>query len=146
MAAIPSGCETQRFLSAASPRAGNTEPGRRTNRDCLSVGNSVIAESHVRLRSPVFSLRWTDFRIVLQVAASDVWKRNDFTEYRDEARAVLQALLDKSADEGIDDMESMEVLKMQPLSSFGTPLEIVRMFGSKQDYLRALKDLEAEVG
>lgn len=39
----------------------------------------------------------------------------------------------------------MEVLKVQPLSSFGTPIEIVKLFGTKQDYLRALKDLEAEL-
>lgn len=77
--------------------------------------------------------------------AENVRKRDYFTKYGDEARAVLQALLDKYADEGIDDIESMEVLKVQPLSSFGTPLEIVKLFGTKQDYLRALKDLEAEL-
>ena len=75
--------------------------------------------------------------------AEYVRKRDYFAKYGDEARAVLQALLDKYADEGIDDIESMEVLKVQPLSGFGTPMEIVRMFGSKRDYLRALKDLEA---
>lgn len=77
--------------------------------------------------------------------AENVQKRNYFTKYGEEARAVLQALLQKYADEGIDDIESMEVLKVQPLSSFGTPLEIVKLFGNKQDYLRALKDLEAEL-
>jgi len=75
--------------------------------------------------------------------AENVKKRNYFTKYGDEARAVLQALLNKYADEGVDDIESMEVLKVQPLSSFGTPIEIVKLFGGKQDYLRALKDLEA---
>ena len=77
--------------------------------------------------------------------AESVRKRDYFTKYGDEARAVLQALLQKYADEGIDDIESMEVLKVQPLSSFGTPLEIVRLFGTKQDYMRALKDLESEL-
>ncbi|MEZ6133092.1 MAG: DEAD/DEAH box helicase family protein [Planctomycetaceae bacterium] len=77
--------------------------------------------------------------------AENVRKRNYFTKYGDEARAVLQALLSKYADEGIDDIESMEVLKVQPLSSFGTPIEIVKLFGTKQDYLRALKELEAEM-
>lgn len=80
-----------------------------------------------------------------QERAANVQKRDYFTKYGDEARAVLQALLQKYADEGIDDIESMEVLKVQPLSSFGTPLEIVRLFGTKQDYLRALKDLESEL-
>ena len=39
----------------------------------------------------------------------------------------------------------MEVLKVQPLSSFGTSIEIVKLFGTKQDYLRALKEQEAEM-
>ena len=77
--------------------------------------------------------------------AENVKKRDYFTKYGNDARDVLQALLDKYADEGIDDIESMELLKVQPLSSFGTPLEIVKLFGTKQDYLRALKDLESQL-
>ena len=75
--------------------------------------------------------------------ADNVRKRDYFTRYGEEARAVLEALLLKYADEGIDDIESMEVLKVQPLSNLGTPIEIVKMFGSKVEYIRALRDLEA---
>ena len=77
--------------------------------------------------------------------AENVSKRDYFTKFGEQARAVMQALLDKYADEGIDDIESLEILKVQPLSGFGTPIEIIRLFGTKQDYLRALKDLEAEL-
>ena len=57
--------------------------------------------------------------------AENVQKRNDFTKYGEQARAVLEALLDKYADEGIDAIEDINVLKVQPLTSFGTPVEIV---------------------
>ena len=75
--------------------------------------------------------------------AENVRKRDYFTKFGEQARSVLEALLQKYADEGIDDIESMEVLKVQPLSEFGTPIEIVKLFGSKADYLRALRELEA---
>ncbi len=77
--------------------------------------------------------------------AQNVRKRDYFTKYHEEARAVLDALLDKYADEGIEDIEDMGVLKIQPLSTFGTPIEIVRRFGGKDAYTEALRGLEAEL-
>lgn len=78
--------------------------------------------------------------------ANNVKKRNYFTKYGDQARNVLEALLDKYADEGIENMESMEVLQVKPLSDFGSTLEIVNgIFGSREKYLRAIKDLENEL-
>jgi type I restriction enzyme R subunit len=75
--------------------------------------------------------------------AGNVRKRNYFTKYGDKARAVLEALLDKYADEGIETIETLNVLKVQPLSELGTPLEILEAFGGKDQYLQALKELEA---
>jgi len=77
--------------------------------------------------------------------AEQVRKRNYFTRYGDKARAVLNALLDKYADEGIENIENLGVLKVQPLTDFGTPLEIISAFGGKEQYLQALKELEAEL-
>lgn len=77
--------------------------------------------------------------------ASNVKKRNYFTKYGDKARLVLQALLDKYADEGIENIESMEVLKINPISDFGSPLEIVKLFGGRPQYLQAIKELENEI-
>jgi type I restriction enzyme R subunit len=77
--------------------------------------------------------------------AENVKKRNYFTKYGEQAKNVLENLLDKYADEGIDDIESMEVLKVKPFTEFGSPVEIVSAFGSKNKYLEALHELESEL-
>ena len=77
--------------------------------------------------------------------ASNVRKRSYFTKYGDAARAVLEALLDKFANENVDDIENIGVLKVQPLTTLGTPIEIIQRFGSKDDYLKAVRDLEDEL-
>jgi type I restriction enzyme R subunit len=77
--------------------------------------------------------------------ANNVKKRNYFTKYGGQARKVLEALLDKYADEGIENMESMEVLKVKPLTEYGSPVEIIKEFGNKDQYLQAVKDLENEL-
>jgi type I restriction enzyme R subunit len=74
--------------------------------------------------------------------AENVKKRNVFAKYADQARAVLDALLQKYADSGIISVESLEILKVDPLSGFGTPVEIVSLFGGKPGYLAAIRDLE----
>ncbi len=77
--------------------------------------------------------------------ANNVKKRNYFTKYGEQAKKVLEALLDKYADEGITNIESMEVLRVQPLTDFGSPTEIISEFGSKEKYLDAVKELEKEL-
>lgn len=77
--------------------------------------------------------------------AINVKKRNYFTKYGAKARAVLEALLDKYADEGIENIESMEVLKLQPFDQFGSLVEIVRFFGGKSQYVAAVKELEQQI-
>jgi type I restriction enzyme R subunit len=77
--------------------------------------------------------------------ANNVKKRNYFTKYGEQSRKVLEALLDKYADEGIENIESMEVLKVKPLTEFGSPTEIIKEFGSKENYLNAVKELETEL-
>ncbi len=77
--------------------------------------------------------------------AHKVRKRDYFSRYSDKARAVLEALLEKYADEGIENIESMNVLKLQPLNEIGTPTEIVQAFGSKNDYLDAIRALQKTI-
>lgn len=77
--------------------------------------------------------------------ANNVKKRNYFTKYGTQSRAVLEALLDKYADEGISTIENSEVLSIDPFTEFGTPPEIVGFFGSRAEYLLALKELEYEL-
>lgn len=77
--------------------------------------------------------------------ANNVKKRDYFTKYGTEARKVLETLLDKYADEGIANIESMNVLKVQPLTNFGSPMEIINHFGNKANYLEAIKELGTEL-
>ena len=74
--------------------------------------------------------------------AENVKKRNYFTKYGDTARKVLEALLDKYADEGVEPIEDMGILRIQPFSKFGPPMEIVKEFGGKDQYIKAVKELE----
>jgi len=75
--------------------------------------------------------------------ADNVKKRNYFAKYGEQTRAVLLALLEKYADEGIETIESPGILKVQPLDKFGTPVEIIRLFGGVDKYQSALKELES---
>ena len=77
--------------------------------------------------------------------AQRVKKRNVFTQYGPVARKVLDALLDKYADEGIATIESNEVFKLQPFTDLGSPVELVRSFGGRPQYLSALQTLQREL-
>ena len=77
--------------------------------------------------------------------AQRVKKRNVFTQYGPVARKVLETLLDKYADEGITTIESDAVLRVQPFTDLGTPVELVRSFGGRPQYLQALAALEREL-
>jgi type I restriction enzyme R subunit len=77
--------------------------------------------------------------------ADNVRKRNVFAKYGAKARAVLNALLDKYADAGLKSVESLEILKVDPLTTFGTPVEIVNHFGGKEKYLAAIHELETQL-
>ena len=74
--------------------------------------------------------------------AEQVKKRNYFAKYGEQARQVLESLLEKYADSGIETLESMNVLQLDPISQLGTPIELVRAFGGKDSYINAVKDLE----
>ncbi|HKJ90108.1 MAG TPA: type I restriction-modification enzyme R subunit C-terminal domain-containing protein, partial [Oceanipulchritudo sp.] len=75
--------------------------------------------------------------------AENVRKRNYFTKYEEQARKVLEALLDKYADEGITQIEETQILNISPFTQFGTPMEIVRAFGGRDAYEKAVRDLES---
>jgi len=77
--------------------------------------------------------------------SENVKKRNYFAKYEEKARSVLASLLDKYADEGVENMEDINVLKLQPINQHGTPIEIIKSFGGKEKYLEALKELENQI-
>jgi type I restriction enzyme R subunit len=74
--------------------------------------------------------------------AEQVKKRDYFGKYAGTARKVLELLLDKYADAGISEIESLEVLKLQPFDRFGSVPQIIKEFGGKPQYLAALRELE----
>lgn len=78
--------------------------------------------------------------------ANNVRKRDYFTKYGQQAKAVLNALLDKYADEGISGIENPKVLKLKPFSDIGTPMEIIKdIFGGKTEYEATIEELEREL-
>ncbi|MEZ9198535.1 EcoAI/FtnUII family type I restriction enzme subunit R [Shewanella sp. 10N.286.54.B9] len=78
--------------------------------------------------------------------ANNVKKRNYFTKYSDTAQAVLENLLVKYADVGVQEIESMQVLKVAPFNQIGNTKEIIKNgFGGKPQYEQAIKELEAEI-
>ncbi|RXA00460.1 DEAD/DEAH box helicase [Escherichia coli] len=78
--------------------------------------------------------------------AGNVRKRNYFTKYSEAAQAVLDNLLDKYADAGVQEIESIQVLKLKPFDSMGTLPEIIKTgFGDRNGYNQALSELENEI-
>lgn len=91
-------------------------------------------------------IAWDMPALTRRERADQVKKRNYFTKYGEKARLVLNALLDKYANEGIENIEDMHVLTLDPIKQIGTPTEIVnKVFGGKQKFLIALKELEEEI-
>ena len=81
-----------------------------------------------------------------QERANNVKKRNYFTKYSETAQTVLDALLDKYADVGIQEIESLNVLKVKPLDQLGNSMQIIKSgFGGKPQYEQAITELEAEL-
>lgn len=77
--------------------------------------------------------------------ADNVRKRNIFGRYGDKARQVLDALLDKYANEGISQLENRKVLSLDPFRQMGSPASIAKLFGGNKKYLEAVKELEQEI-
>jgi type I restriction enzyme R subunit len=77
--------------------------------------------------------------------AEQVRKRDYFTKYGDLARQVISALLDKYSDEGELDLENPEIIRLDPLSKLGSPVEIIRAFGGKPAYDAAIHSLTEEL-
>ena len=77
--------------------------------------------------------------------AEQVKKRDYFTKYGDLARKVVSALLDKYSDDGLLDLENPEIIRLDPLSKLGSPVEIIRAFGGKSAYDAAIHALTDEL-
>lgn len=85
---------------------------------------------------------WDQPPLTRQERAKAVQKRDYFAKYGEQARRVLEALLEKYADEGIEPIEETQILSIAPFNQLGTPLELVKAFGGKAQYEAAIRDLE----
>jgi type I restriction enzyme R subunit len=74
--------------------------------------------------------------------AENVKKQNYFAKYSEKAQKVLDALLDKYADEGIQHIEETQILTINPFTEIGTPMEIINNFGGIEKYKNAVLELE----
>lgn len=75
--------------------------------------------------------------------AERVKKLDVFAKYGHQARAVLDALLEKYADEGVLNLDDANVLRVAPFTALGTPIELVRAFGGKEKFEEAAKELQS---
>ncbi|MDG5854908.1 EcoAI/FtnUII family type I restriction enzme subunit R [Clostridium beijerinckii] len=77
--------------------------------------------------------------------ANNVKKRHYLYKYSDMAKQVLEALLDKYASDGIKEIEETKVLELKEFTKFGSPMKIVKAFGGKGAYQKAVRELENEI-
>jgi type I restriction enzyme R subunit len=77
--------------------------------------------------------------------ANNVKKRNYFGKYEGKAREVLEALLDKYAENGILDFEKANILEIPPFNSIGKPTKIIKLFGGIIGYEKAIRELENQI-
>lgn len=91
-------------------------------------------------------IAWDKPALTRRERAEQVKKRNYFSKYEEKARMILTSLLDKYASEGIENIEDLTVLKVDPFAKIGTPHEIINeVFGGKEKYMQAIKELEQEI-
>lgn len=93
----------------------------------------------------VCHIAWGQPPLTRRERANNVRKRDYFTKYGEKARAVLDALLRKYADEGIEHIEDIGVLQVHPISDLGTPVEIISAFGGRDKFMEALHELEQQL-
>ena len=73
----------------------------------------------------------------------NVRKRDVFTKYGKQARAVLEALLQKYQDEGVTSLDDPQILKISPFDTMGTPIELLKTFGGRPGFEKAVHELQS---
>lgn len=78
--------------------------------------------------------------------ADNVRKKDYFAKYEGKAKEVIDALIEKYADEGITAIDDIGDLAVMPFTSFGTPVQIVNdIFGGRENYLGIIKKIEESI-
>ena len=106
-------------------------------------------ESEVKRDLDIFDLishiAWGMPALTRRERAEKVKKKNYFAKYGEKSREVIEALLEKYAEEGIENIENLEVLRVEPFDKMGTPTEIVQLFGGRDQYTHVVEELEREI-
>ena len=94
-----------------------------------------------------------DFDLIMHIAydkkpltkqerVDHVKKKGYLYKYSDICQQVLSALLDKYMNEGISELEDTRILDNAPFDRIGSPKRIARLFGGRENYIQAVKELE----
>ena len=100
-----------------------------------------------------FNVFWDPFDLICHIAydqppltrrdrAYNVRKKDVFTKYGPQARAVLEALLKKYEDEGVINLDDPRILQIKPFDSMGTPIQLIKQFGGRESFERAVHELQ----
>lgn len=111
--------------------------------EAVRKANPTLAESDIF--DVICHVAYGQKPLTRRERANGVRKRNYFAKYDAQCREVLEALLDKYADQGILNMEDTKMLELAPFSRIGSPVKIMKLFGSKEQYHTALHELEYEL-
>lgn len=112
--------------------------------DLQVLENAVPKADEFDIFDLVAHIAWDAKPLTRRERANNVKKRNYFAKYGEQARAVLEALLEKYAEHGIADIEDAAILELPPFDEFGTKMQIRReIFGGTEAFSRALTELEA---
>lgn len=145
-------------LAAQNPRyvmriTGDNEEGKAERKQAVLEELSIqgiffeaLAEEIGRDCDPfdlVCHVVWDRPALSRKERAENVKKRNYFTKYGDKARAVMDALLEKYADQGVAPLEETQIFSVLPFNLIGTPLEIIHAFGGLKGYNKAIRELES---
>ncbi len=77
--------------------------------------------------------------------ANNVRKKNYLAKYSERAQKVLENLLDKYTNQGLEHIEDINILTVNPFNKIGSPLEIIEEFGGRDQYFFAVRELEREI-
>ena len=93
----------------------------------------------------VCHVAWDKPPLTRKERAENVKKKDYFSKYNEQVQRVINALLDKYADEGVVHIEETQILTINPFTEFGTPMEIIKMFGGIDQYQNAVQELERAI-
>jgi len=56
---------------------------------------------------------------------------------------VLEALLQKYQDEGVTALDDPRILRLAPFDAMGTPVELLKRFGGRKGFEKAVHELQS---